>query len=216
METIVFDAYPKVSFDEFLPELSLEIPELPDDIIMNYVRSAAIEFAERTHVLQRELTICLQPCVGNYILESPDCTRIVALSGICRSCDCGGPVTRLTSAPCWVSCFGLHAWWERPGTIWFQPAPTQPDEATVRVSVAPTVDACEVDAVLLTDHKEAIQAGARARIYNIPRRPWSSVPFAEEQRREFDRRVASAGTERLLGGNIGAVKMKTIFSGRGR
>ena len=212
METIVFDAYPKVPLDEFLPELSLEVPELPADIIMNYVRSAAIEFAERTHVLQREITICLQPCVGNYILDAPDCTRIVAVSGICRGGTCRSQVTRLTSSPCFVAGFGSSAWWERPDIIWFHPAPSLPSEAVVRVSVAPAVDACEVDAILFNEHKEAIQAGARARIYNIPRRPWSSAPHAEEQRKEFLRRIASAGTARLLGGNIGAVKMKTIFS----
>lgn len=211
MDTLVFDAYPKVGFEEFLPELLLEIPELPADIIMNYVRSAAIEFAEHTHILQREITICLQPCVSNYILESPDCTRIVAVSGIHRGRGCANPVTRLTSAPCWVSCFGSTTWWERPGIIWFNPAPVHPDEATIRVSVAPTVDACEVDAILFTEYKDAIQAGARARLYNILRRPWSSPAFAIEQRKVFERYIALAGTSRLLGGNIGAIRMKTIF-----
>lgn len=127
METITFDAFPKVDFDGFLPELQLEIPELPDDIIMNYVRNAAIKFAEQTHILQREVVVCLQPCVPNYILEAPDCTRIVAISGICRSQDgCCGPTERLTGRPCRISCFGTYAWWEKPNELWFNPAPTEP------------------------------------------------------------------------------------------
>ena len=59
MDTVVYDAYPKVDIDEFLPELRLEIPELPDDVLMSYVRRAAIDFCERSRVLQRVVTICL-------------------------------------------------------------------------------------------------------------------------------------------------------------
>ena len=46
MDTVVYDAYPKVDIDEFLPELRLEIPELPDDVLMSYVRGHRLLRAE--------------------------------------------------------------------------------------------------------------------------------------------------------------------------
>lgn len=213
MDTVVYDAYPKVELSVFLPELQLEIPELPDDILMHYVRKAAIEFCERSHVLQREVVICLQPCVPNYLLEPPDCTRIVLINGVCRSC--GGPYDRLTSKPCHVPAFGCLSWWDKvEGSIWLHPAPAERSNIMVRMSVAPEQDACEVDAVLYDRYREAILSGARHFIYAIPRREWSSQPISDSSRQEFDRRIASAGVDRLMGGQQGHVNIKTIFHRR--
>lgn len=213
MDTVIYDAYPKIDIDTFLPELQLEIPELPDDILMHYVRTAAIDFCERSHVLQREIHICLQECVPNYILESPDCTRIVMVNGICRGC--GGPYERVSTAPCRVSCLSSMAWWDKnEGSICLNPAPSQSDNIMVRVSVAPTTEACELDAVLGEQYRVAILAGARSLLYAIPRRAWTSQTFADTNRQEFDRRIASAGVDRLLGGQQGVVKMKHIFNRR--
>lgn len=213
MDAVVYDAYPKVELSVFLPELQLEIPELPDDILMHYVRKAAIEFCERSHVLQREITICLQQCVPNYLLESPDCTRIVSVSGICRAC--GAPYERVTSKPCHVPCLNRMAWWDRnEGSIWLHPAPAEGSNIMVRVSVAPEQDACEVDAILHDKFHEAILAGARHFLYAIPRRAWTSQTFSDSCRQEFDRRIASAGIDRLFGGQQGTVRMKNIFHRR--
>lgn len=215
MDTVVYDAYQKVDIDEFLPELRLEIPELPDDVLMSYVRRAAIDFCERSRVLQRVVTICLQECVPNYLLESPDCMRIVAVTGICRSC--GGDYQRLTSSPCHVPCLNRAAWWDQnEGSIWLHPAPSQPDNIMVRVAVAPEQDACELDAVLFNKYREAIIAGTRSFLYAIPRREWSSQPQADAARAEFDRRIASAGVDRLLGGQQGTTTMRTVFNRRSR
>lgn len=213
MDTVVYDAYPKVELSEFIPELQLEIPELPEDILMHYVRKAAIEFCERSRVVEREIQICMQACVPNYLLESPDCTRVVAVTGICRGC--GGPYSRINSKPCHNSVMGGVAWWDQgEGALWVHPAPSQDNNIMVRVSVAPEQDACEVDAILNNKYREAILAGTRMFIYAIPRREWTSQTFADTNRAEFDRRVAAAGTDRLLGGQQGSVRMKNIFHRR--
>lgn len=215
MDTVVYDAYPKVDLEEFLPELRLEIPELPDDVLMHYVRRACIDFCERSHVIQREVMICLQPCVGNYILEAPDCTRIVMVNGVCRAC--GGPYERLNDKPCHIGCLCRVAWWDRnEQSINLNPAPADTDNIMVRFSIAPEQDACEVDRVLYDRYNEAIMAGARAFLYAIPRRDWSSQATSDAQRQEFDRRIASAGVDRLLGGQQGTVKLRHIFNAGGR
>ena len=207
MQTVVFDAYPKVPMEDFIVELSLEIPELSDDILMHYVRDAAIDFAERSRALQREITICLQPCVPDYILEAPDCVRIVSLhkvkaAGVRAYADCAGCRQ--------MDGFQVH--WQQPDVLWVKPVPVDAQDITVVVSVAPLPDACELDEVLLTRYKEALLAGARARLYGLQRRPWTSLVSATEQRKEFDRRIAAAGTDRLLQGRTGRVRMQTVFN----
>ncbi|EER0916694.1 hypothetical protein F9643_003137 [Escherichia coli] len=207
MQTVVFEAYPKVSLEAFLPELSLEIPELSDDILMHYVRNAAIEFAERSLALQREITMCLQPCVPDYILEAPDCMRIVSLHKVKTN----GKRAYADCAQCCVF-DDLQVMWQKPDILWVRPVPVEPQEITVVVSVAPHHDACELDEILLTRYKEAILAGTRAQLYGLQRRPWTSLVSAVEQRKEFDRRIAAAGTDRLLQGRTGRVRMQTIFN----
>ena len=207
MQTVVFDAYPKVSLEAFLPELSLEIPELSDDILMHYVRNAAIEFAERSLALQREITMCLQSCVPDYILEAPDCMRIISLHKV----KANGKRAYADCAQC-CQFDDLEVTWQQPDILWVRPVPVEPQEITVVVSVAPHHDACELDEVLLTRYKEAILAGARAQLYGLQRRPWTSLVSAVEQRKEFDRRIAAAGTDRLLQGRTGRVRMQTIFN----
>lgn len=215
MTTIVTDLYPKVSLEEFLPELRVEFPEVPDEMLMYYSRLAAIEICERAKILTRTITICLEPCVGNYLLEAPDCVRVVAIESICRHQEsgCGYPVTRLTNRPCYIQCFSSVSWWEQPNIIWFKPAPSTREYADVRVCVSPSLEACEIDEVLATQYREIVFLGVRYRLYGIPRQKWSSEPMAIQTRQDFDMRLVTAGTDKLLGGQRGLIRMKSIFNG---
>ncbi|HGB9753280.1 TPA: hypothetical protein ACIYX1_004975, partial [Escherichia coli] len=103
---------------------------------------------------------------------------------------------------------------QKPDILWVRPVPVEAQEITVIVSVAPHHDACELDEILLTRYKEAILAGTRAQLYGLQRRPWTSLVSAVEQRKEFDRRIAAAGTDRLLQGRTGHVRMQTVFNRR--
>lgn len=206
MPDIIYDKYPVVPLDLFLPELLLEIPELPDEIALHYVREAAIEFATRSHVLERTVTICAQDWVQDYLLEPPDCTRMLAVQSICATGCCGGAVTRLSTRPCQLACGTVYSWYEEPNIIHITGGAASYD---VRISVAPKRDACELPSPLYERYKSAIQTGALANLYGIPRRPWSSQPLAISRRMEFDRRIASAGIDRLMGHQQGPIKMKT-------
>lgn len=205
MPDIIFDKYPTVALDLFLPEIMLEIPELPDDIAMHYVREAAIEFAARSHVLERTVTICTQDCVEDYILEPPDCTRLVSVQGICAEGGCG-TVTRLSGPPCGVQCGGAYCWVEQPNIIHITGGAAR---YQVRISVTLKRDACDVPEMLYERYKPDIQAGAFGKLYAIPRRPWSSQNISDARRAEFDRRIAAAGIDRMMGHQQGPIKMKT-------
>lgn len=214
MDTIIVESWPKVDIDELLPELRFELSEVSDDILLHYIRQGAIWYSERTHCLQRIVKICTYPCVPNYILEPPDsdCMRIVAINGICS---CNSQWERLTTSPCFIRCLGQAAWWdETENSIVLSPAPGTPTEITIKMSVAPQHDACMLDKSLTDKHRFGVLNATRWLLYSIPNRKWSSQTLAAALRQELDRNIASIGTDRLLGGMQGAVRMKHILSRR--
>lgn len=202
---IIVNPYETVSLDGFLPELQLEIPELPDDILMNYVRNAAIEFAKRTGVIIRDIEIMLEPCVENYLMETLDCMVINKVLNVCRK---GHPVVRVPTGRCAkVNCGGgMVMWWEEPNLAYFTPAPSVEEYVTVTVSVIPSDDACEVDSILLSTYREDILHGARSRLYAIPRRPWSDGGMALRSSQLFEKGIAKANTRRVLGRQSGFLR----------
>lgn len=209
MTDIVYDPYATVPLSDFIPELVFEIPELPEEMAMYHVRKAVIEFARRSLVLRRKVDIHTYNCVDNYILEAPDCSEVLAIHNICNvtgTC-CGKPV-RLTHAPCGLPSCGVSVWREEPNIVWISPGR---DGACYRVeiSVAPTRDVCEVDKILYDKYFENILVGAKMYLYGIARRPWSSQDLANAARLEFDRKIATAMLDTALGGQVGAIRIKT-------
>lgn len=102
--------YPKVALDSLITDLLFDIPDLDEDAAVHYLRRAAIMMAQKGNLLRRTVDICPQPCVENYLLESPDCMDIVAVDSVCqvRGSLCG-KVTRLTNEPCRLPC-GAYCW----------------------------------------------------------------------------------------------------------
>ena len=204
---VVYEAYPKVSIQEFIPELSFEFTDIPENAFSHFVLKAINTFARRSNALRRTATIHVQDCVDNYLLEPQDCMDIVAVMGICKRDNCGcSPVTRLTNAPCCLPC-GAFSWFEQPNIIHI--SPTKCGQCyDVKFSVAPTYDACEVDEILLTQYYETIMHGARSSLYGMGNKPWSSLQRLEYHRQEFDRGIRVAAVETLTGGQRGALKAR--------
>src|SRR5699024_6536885 len=149
------DTYTTVSVGEFLDDMRLNYPEIPDGWLSNAVVNAAIEFSKRTHVLQRTIKIITQECVRNYSLEPPDCTEIVAMHRVRTAC---GKVIRLAT-PANKMCSTL-AWWEKPNEFVLSSSPCDGTEYYIDVSVRPGQDACELPSELYDEYKQAIIHGA--------------------------------------------------------
>ena len=57
------EAIDTYDWERFLPEIMVGIDDADDEIAANYAREAAIEFAKRARVLQREVVVRLEPGV---------------------------------------------------------------------------------------------------------------------------------------------------------
>lgn len=205
--SVVFDAYPKVSVREFLPELTFEFTEMPEEGMPHFVLRAINRIARQSNCLRRTATIHTQPCVDNYLLEPQDCMDIVAVMSVCKHGGCGcSDVTRITSEPCHLPC-GTMSWFEAPNTIYFSNT-RHHNVFRVSMSVAPTYETCEVDRILLTNFYDTVLNGTKFYLYSMTDKPWSSVNRAQEYEVRFLQGIRSAALEALTGGQRGMFRTK--------
>lgn len=76
------EAIDTYDWERFLPEVMVGIEEPDEDIAANYIREAAIDFATRARVLQRQIYIPLQRDVCTYPLEPYDDEQIIGVIGV--------------------------------------------------------------------------------------------------------------------------------------
>ena len=148
------------------PEIIVGIEDASEDMAASYARRAAIEFARKARVLQRQIAIRLQPGVQRYPLEpfeEESVQGVVRIEGPTGRCSCEsetGPVDigvvsvdiarqELHIHPGAASC-GCHT--NRRGPEWI----------LVTVWEAPTEDSCKHDIFLYEQYRREITSGARA------------------------------------------------------
>ena len=216
MSTIVFDPYEKVPVGAFLPKiaytLTTEDGGFDEDAAASYVVDTVIDFANRTRALRREIRIRLQPCVDTYRVDTQDCVELVALLRACYEGYSAIIVPReQCGRGCGVACGPVTVSIDDDGILHISPPP--PPDATdtfidLTVAVAPKRDACEVDAMVYTKYAQLIVAGTLSELYKISAAPWFNMSLAQMREAEYNRRVASAGVDRILGRATGPFKMR--------
>lgn len=150
----------------WVPEIIVGVNEADEDMAASYARRAAIEFARKSRVLQRQIAIRLQPGVHRYPLEpfeDESVQGVLRIEGPTGCCSCEsetGPVDigvvsvnvatqELRIQPGASSC-GCHT--GRKGPEWI----------LVTVWSAPTEDSCKHDVFLYEQYRRQVTLGARA------------------------------------------------------
>lgn len=75
------------------------------------------------------------------------------------------------------------------------PASTVADAYYARVAVKPTLDADELDDILVNKHDELLTRGALARLYRMPRKTWTDPSLAAHHLTAFEEGIRAARTE---------------------
>lgn len=218
----------KVPLDDFLPELRLIANGVPAEIAGGYIRHAAIEFAERSLTLKREVFVDLQCGVQEYLLEPPDedVVRTVAIDWICDTqgrqhflrpnepcllnCPClcpgAGELQPLQqTGPFAMQTTWLPMWFRQPNSLIVQ-SRVQWDGQTglrVKLSVAPKREACELDRLLFQRYFMGIVQGAAAYLLMQPKQDWSNPQLGAKYERDFKIAQARAATDALIGESRG-------------
>lgn len=161
-----------VGYDEWLPNVRIQAREIPDSILLDYIRRACIEFAQATKVLTRNITLEFESCVADYYPclgdnERIDRVRLLSVNGQCYES---------VGNTCSWDVGDYKFWFHPPASLEIHPAPTRRndgscslgEEMIFTVVAVPTEDSSKVDRFIYDRYFEAIEHYAVAKSRLIP------------------------------------------------
>jgi hypothetical protein len=184
-------AVPQVSFDAFIPYISVVVDGVPANVAGHMARLATIDFALRSHVVRRTMWAPSQTAVRHYPLEIGDCYTMVSVSSLSVNEEqyaARAPAGQVDIySGCWFA-------FEQPCDLYIG-RPACEDRARgleVNLIVAPGQDSCTIDQWVYQRYAEPIAAGALARLFRMPSEPWYDLRLAKDYANDFDRMLTLA------------------------
>lgn len=185
-----------IGYDEWLPNVRIAVSEeIPDDVLYDFIRRGAIEFAKKTTILRRNIELQLQDCVGDYYpcLGEPERIDQVRLLSINDRC------YEAIGDTCTWDVGGYRYWFAPPHTLEIHPVPRKADCSKVILTVVgvPREDSTEVDRLIYDRHFDAIEHYAVAKAMQLPlpdeeKRKRVSMELMAWRTREFNQAVNKA------------------------
>lgn len=182
------DDVPTVHFDEFLPYIAVNVDGVPANVMGHAARLAAIEFAQKTRMIERTMFIGLQAGKTHYQLMHTDGVQIMSLVSL-RRCRRHHPLR--------ASEFEFRM----PGNLILRDAPDEDEPRALEITavVAPGQDTCSIDRWVYDRYAETIAAGALSRIFAMPGEDWFSASVATMWGRTFNSRLGQATVDSKSG-----------------
>lgn len=182
----------EISFDDFVPDISVRTDGIPENVAAHFARVAAIEFARDTHIIRRTIWVDVQEGQQAYPLCVEDDYRILAISQV---------VLNGCELPAWprgkrlAECM-YRNWYvfEPPHNLMVAPVPCEDaaEALEVHLVVCPGQDSCSIDQIVYDLYAETITDGALARIYAMRGEDWEDIRLADQHRRLFHQAKALA------------------------
>lgn len=168
-------------YNEWLPNLRMAAPDVPDNILLDAVRRGAIEFCKQSHFLLRQVQLPLQDCVGDFYLclgeeERLDGIRVLSVNGQCY---------RPVGERCDLAGLDAVYWYYPPATLEIHPAPRACDQVTLLVEAVPKEDSSYVDRLIYDRYFEAPEYYALARVAMMPYGKLYSPEVERLRKRQF-------------------------------
>jgi hypothetical protein len=211
--TMVYSPFEAVSYASFVPEVILATADCPEEVAQNYIREAVIDFAERSQVLTRQVSVDVQAGVSDYLLTLPLPERVISVQSMNGEPWSERAVYTTTMGyrlPVQHCGEGNFVQFLPPNVVRLLPTPQhdRPDALHLSLAVAPMRDSCEVDRSFYERYHEAIISGALARLYRAKGTTWFDAGMAKLHQLDFDNRVTAAGLDRLTGSMRGRFRMR--------
>ena len=177
-------------WDDFMPYVLPDVPGCPEIAAVQAVRNAAIEFCERTMLLQRDHDpITVVAGVVDYDFDPPTGYLVTKVMRVWFQKneltptvpdDVNNPtVYNSLAAPVTAAMPRNYIQKdERTFSLYPTPDTTAPNALTLRVALKPTRDSTSGDDVLYEDWVETIASGAKARLLSQNGRPYANGPLS--------------------------------------
>lgn len=156
------EAIDTYTWERFLPEVMVGIDDPDEEIAANYAREAAIEFAKKARVMQRQIVIPLQPGVCTYPVLPYDEERIQGV--IAASFDTAKPCPCSNGASGQLDLEYSYTFDAARNEITIQGSPKcHPKAHYLRLLVwaSPTETSCQYDKFLYDNYRREITILAR-------------------------------------------------------
>lgn len=177
---------------DFYPYILPEVPGCPEPTVDVALRSAMIEFCEKTLIIQRDLDpVTVVKGITDYDIDPPNNQLVTRLLRVWYK-----DVELTPTAPDNVNNAEVYNTLftgadknradprmfiqkdERTFTVYPIPQETVANGLTVRAALKPTRLAETVEDVLFEDYAEAISSGAKYRLLSMASKPWTNGPSA--------------------------------------
>ena len=192
---------------DLVPDVRVEIPEIPSFVAERQLLRAAREFCEETRTWRVSDQISTVAAIATINLTSilPTSTELVDIISI-KNISGGAPPEPRTFAwldenvSDWRTDTALDAKWyvlDGNNTIRLVPTPstTTTNQYYIRIAVKPLLTAVTIDDVLVNKYDELLVHGALSKLFLIPRKSWTDTNLAAFHLSLFGGSFAAARTE---------------------
>lgn len=207
------------AYSSLVKEVLPFVPFCPDSLVEQQLRSATIEFCERSkaYVLDMDPFNTVAG-VYEYDFDVPTGTevhQILYMTYDGKDMDPISPRSLELNYPDWRDRTGTpHVYLQKnPTTFWVVPVPSGTDQVIASVALKPTRTSNNIDTTISNQYRDAIIYGTLYRLLRMPNREWSDVGAAQEYLYQFNLEINQAEL-RARGGDLG-VKRTVKYKGLG-
>ena len=213
-----------VAYETLLPDILPMVDGCPDTLVENTIRSAAIEFCERTGAYQSELDpVTTVANIYEYDLEAPTGTIVHKIMwATYQGADLEPISTTLLEQrkPKWrdTGYGGDPEYYvqQSKSIFWLVPVPnaTIASSTIVRAQLKPSHTSSTCDEQIMDEHRDSVVNGTLFRLLRMPGKAWSDIQGAQIYASLFENAIVEA--ERRARHADEGVTRRVVYRGAGR
>ena len=207
------------AYSSLVKEVLPYVPLCPDSLVEQNLRSATIEFCERSkaYILDIDPFNTISG-VYEYDFDIPTGTevhQILLMTHDGRDMDPISPRSLELNYPDWRNRTGNpHVYLQKTSTtFWIVPVPSGSKQVITSVALKPSRTSNNIDTTISNTYRDAIIYGTLYRLLRMPNREWTDIGAAQEYLFQFNVEIQQAEL-RARGGDLG-VKRTVKYKGIG-
>jgi hypothetical protein len=187
------------ALSELYPDIRAHVPEIPSFVAQREVLRAAREFCEETRSWRYSFNLDTIASIATYdVISSANLTNVELVDIVSiKNASGGEPLKPKTFS--WLDT-NLSNWRGETATdanyyvldsnntirLIYTPDATTADKYYVRMAVKPLLTSDSISDVIENKYDEFVIHGALARLYFMPRKPWSDTRLGAYHREQFE------------------------------
>ena len=209
------------SFDSLVKDVLPYVPNCPDSLIESTLRSACIEFAERSKAYVYDLDpITSISGVYEYEFDQPSGTDVHAILWMTYDGDDLDPISPRSlelNYSDWRNKTSVPQVYlqKNPSTFWVIPVPGSAVTNGIQLAVAlkPSRTTSNIDTIFSNSYRDGIVYGTLYRLLRIPSKDWTDINASRDYLGLFNQEIVQAELK-ARGGDLG-VKRTVKYRGAG-